>query len=181
MTASTILQASLLPDAYGYNSPANQGGALRALIGQALVPASSEAGTIITLPGQISKLPWAGILVPGMAVVAREALGTSVTVAIGLYNGGVVRGGVLTPGTLVSANCLLAAADWAAAGSGSLLATLALHPAATAWGKPLWVTAGLSADPGGFADLSFTTAGATTTASDKRIGFVLPYIEPAGN
>lgn len=155
-------------DAAGYNPFPNVRGKLRAIIGTVAWPASSVAGSVATFP---KCLRWDDIIVPALSFIANEAMGASVTVGAGVQS---------PDGTNSAPLCLMAQTAVSSAGSRALLDTLAKFPALTAWGKPLWVVAGLTKCPDGPVDLILTTAAATTSASILTMGVSIIVINTDG-
>ncbi len=159
---------SLGPDSLGYNPFPNVAGKHRSVCGIVQWPASSVAASIGTFP---KALPWDAIIVPGLSLLANEAMGTSVTVGIGVQS---------PDGTNSAPVCIMAQTAVNAAGARYLLDTIAKFPAVTSFGKPLWVLAGLAKCPEGLADIILTTAGATSSAAILTMGLQITYIRSDG-
>lgn len=171
MAANTGIVASLGPDAKGFVTAGRRMGKPRYIAGTIIIPSETEVDSIASLYGIDSKIPWSAIPILGGSVVANEALGTNVTMEIGVARGA-PRGGL---GTEVDDDVLMASTAVATAGTRTLLDTVAKWPTGKVF-RPLWDLAGLSADPGGYADIQFKTAGATTTNAARIIAFSFGFL-----
>lgn len=120
------------------------------------VPASTPVGHEIVF----CRIPTSA-RINGVSRLLNDALGTSVTMSIGLK---AVGGNFTTSNTAIAA-----ATAVATAGSFTIPGD---HANA---GKMVWELLGLASDPGGFADVIGVTAGATTTASAQDVTLALVY------
>lgn len=120
------------------------------------VPASTPVGHEIVF----CRIPTRA-RINGVSRLLNDALGTSVTMSIGLK---AVGGNFTTSNTAIAA-----ATAVATAGSFTIPGD---HANA---GKMVWELLGLASDPGGFADVIGVTAGATTTASARNVTLALVY------
>lgn len=120
------------------------------------VPASTPVGHEIVF----CRIPTSA-RINGVSRLLNDALGTSVTMSIGLK---AVNGNFTTSNTAIAA-----ATAVATAGSFTIPGD---HANA---GKMAWELLGLASDPGGFADVIGVTAGATTTASAQDVTLALVY------
>ena len=120
------------------------------------VPASTVVGHEIVF----ARIPTTA-RINGVSRLFNDALGASVTLSIGLK---AVQGNFTTSNTAVAA-----ATAVATAGSFTIPGD---HVNA---GRFVWELLGLTADPGGFADVIGVTAGATTTASAQDVTLSLVY------
>lgn len=120
------------------------------------VPASTPVGHEIVF----CRIPTCA-RINGVSRLLNDALGTSVTMSIGLK---AVGGNFTTSNTAIAA-----ATAVATAGSFTIPGD---HANA---GKMVWELLGLASDPGGFADVIGVTAGATTTASAQDVTLALVY------
>lgn len=120
------------------------------------VPASTPVGHEIVF----CRIPTSA-RINGVSRLLNDALGTSVTMSIGLK---AVGGNFTTSNTAIAA-----ATAVATAGSFTIPGD---HANA---GKMVWELLGLASDPGGFADVIGVTAGATTAASAQDVTLALVY------
>lgn len=122
------------------------------------VPASTTVGYEIVFARVKT-----GARINGLSRLFNDALGASVTLTLGFKAVG---------GNFTSSQTALAAAT-AVATAGSF--TVPGDHANS--GRFVWELLGLSADPGGFADVCGYTAGATTTASAQDVTLSLVYTD----
>jgi hypothetical protein len=122
------------------------------------VPASTVVGHEIVF----ARIP-TNARINGLSRVYNDALGAAVTLSIGLK---AVQGNFTTSNTAVSTAFAVATAN--------VIGTLPITDH-TSLGRFAWELLGLSADPGGFADVIGVTAGATTTASAQDVTMTLVY------
>lgn len=122
------------------------------------VPASTTVGYEIVFARVKT-----GARINGLSRLFNDALGAGVTLSLGFKP----VGGNFT----LSGTALAAATAVATAGSFTVPGD---HANA---GRFVWELLGLSADPGGFADVIGLTAGATTTASAQDVTLSLVYTD----
>lgn len=122
------------------------------------VPASTTVGYEIVF----ARVPTSA-RIHGLSRVYNDALGASVTLSMGLK---AVSGNFTSSTTALSTAFAVATAN--------VVGVLPFTDHTSA-GRTVWELLGLSADPGGFADVCGYTAGATTTASAQDITLSLAY------
>jgi hypothetical protein len=121
------------------------------------VPASTVVGHEIVF----ARIPTSA-RISGLSRINNDALGASVTLALGLK---AVNGNFTT-------NTTALAAAFAVATAATNVQIFGDHVNAS---RMVWELLGLASDPGGFADVIGTTAGATTTASIQDVTMNLYY------
>lgn len=122
------------------------------------VPASTTVGHEIVF----ARVP-TNARINGTSRVYNDALGSSVTLSLGFK---AVGGNFTSSTTALSTAFSVATAN--------VVGTLPFSDHANC-GRFVWELLGLSADPGGFADVCGYTAGATTTASAQDVTLTLCY------
>lgn len=122
------------------------------------VPASTVVGYEIVF----ARVPTSA-RINGLSRIYNDALGAGVTLSVGLKN---VGGNFTSSTTALSTAFTVAAAN--------VIGTLPFTDHVSA-GQFVWQLLGLTADPGGFADVCGYTAGATTTASAQDVTLTLAY------
>lgn len=122
------------------------------------VPASTTVGHEIVF----ARVP-TNARIHGLSRVYNDALGASVTLSMGFK---AVSGNFTSSTTAMSTAFAVAAAN--------VVGVLPFTDHTNA-GRMVWELLGLSADPGGFADVCGYTAGATTTGTAQDVTLSLAY------
>ena len=137
----------------------------RTMVGTVVLDAtySVPANTVVGHEIVFARVPTSA-RITGLTRIYNDALGASVTLSVGAK---AVGGNFTSSTTAISTAFAVATAN--------VIGTLPFTDHVNA-GRLLWDLLGLTADPGGFADICGYTAGATTTASAQDVTMSLAYV-----